>query len=71
MKKDKKPRFSEEALETLRMIAAERKGQLRKIVNQLLRAAHESNAELQFSQEPPGYSAWVDGLGEEEADEKD
>jgi len=71
-KKDGK--FSEEILEFLEMLPAEKKGQLRKIVNDLLRVAHEAGAHLEFSkEEPPGYMHWATGgdWGSEDEEEED
>jgi hypothetical protein len=58
----KKGKFTEEILEFLEMLAAEKKGPLRKIINDLLKAAHEVDAHLEITgKEPEGYMAWATG----------
>jgi hypothetical protein len=69
-KKEKEVKFSDEILEMLEVAAAEHKGALRKIINDILRAAHQSGAYLKFTEEPEGYMEWIDKLtAEAEAEE--
>lgn len=59
---DKKVKFSDEILEMFETMAAEHKGKLRKIINDLLKAAHASGAHLSLTEEPEGYMEWIDSL---------
>jgi hypothetical protein len=60
-KKKKKGKFSEDILETLDLIAAEKKGELRRITNDLLKVSHTTGAYLEFNTcDDSDYMAWVD-----------
>lgn len=56
----KKVKFSDAILKVLETLAAEDKGKLRKIINDLLKAAYANDAHLQFTDEPEGYMDWID-----------